>query len=61
MNFMPINLANSNELLLERYKLPKFSEDLLLERYKLSKFSEEDIDNVNYPISMWEFEFVIKN
>lgn len=44
---MPINLANSNEL--------------LLERYKLSKFSEEDIDNVNYPISMWEFEFVIKN
>lgn len=47
MNFMPINLANSNEL--------------LLERYKLSKFSEEDIDNVNYPISMWEFEFVIKN
>lgn len=46
MNFMPINLANSNELLLERYKLSKFS---------------EDIDNVNYPISMWEFEFVIKN
>lgn len=49
MNFMPMNSANSNEL------------ELLLKRYKLPKFSEEEIDNTNCPISMWEFEFVIKN